>query len=454
MILSSCGEVTRSTTVASPQVFSAPSTSTQTPATTPTLSVPTPDIAESTEVSSLANDLLINVSADYSADCERTEKNQIWYLPADAHEPTVVLADDEIDFNYPVWMPSGDRILYVESIPLDIYADGTTSNTAGTDSLWIVDLDSSNPQRISDYFSRTNHWGRTTNKCFIDTFIVPSPVVSLDGRYVAFTHGTIVREGGYSSWDYYILDMQSGATEFVHTQINYAQPVWEPGTNRLVVVNSLGYEVVIIDVGSPGIIDIQRIHYPPEVADREGTFGIFFADGAGEVYRMPIVDSSVFGSFFFLNNITSYYETLWKLDIDLAEWERVDVGREPGWRDPLLGNTVHVACGGDGKIYFLDPSDWTDLGSYEGNVRRPRFTCNFVQLTMNGRNEEIVSFVIAEEERDGLWIISDFVYPVSAVEYINIGDVDQTYFRILDYSWKPLKSCMIGDRLPKLFVAQ
>lgn len=400
--------VTQTITFSSKNIFEATSTKTPKPSAAPTV------ISTITQIS--LPDVLLNLIEYDAFICSSDESNQIWLSKYPYDTAQLLLADPDVDFNFPVWSPDGEWIAYVKSEPKAISDIKQEEESPGTDSIWIMRPDGSENRILSDPVPRIDYYW--PDGCAVGELIIRSPTWSPDSKYIVFVHFNYNERLA----SYYLVEVPEGTTRLLLTQDVISRPVWI-SNHELAIV---GGEISIINIEAIDRFAISSIPYPEEFPP-DTRFG--FSNDAK--YSVQTRGRRLIGSLYKLEHLTPVYISLWELNVDSGIWTKLKDLSGENWGTPILGDQIAFSQGLDDRLYFLDPEGWHSIAS--GDMPETVWGLELFEIITS----DMVSFV-GIGEKTGIWIAALQDGNIEFDMLLDIEDYEISGLHaIYEYSWKP-----------------
>jgi len=390
---------------------------------------PSPENTQSKTAELFLPGIVLSVGV-YPYECTREQTNQIWLsmLPHEIALP--ILADPQIDYNYPQWSPDGEWIAYIESIPSTIWIGNETTVITGTESIWIMRPDGTDQRRLSEFLPSTlSRWG---DGCEFTSRIDAPLIWSPDGEYIAFMH---------TQWNddvqnvYYVTEVSTGITKQLFVQRKKEMPVWMSDSHQVVVVGDEN-EIKVVNLNHMRNIETVSI-IPPSEAPETGRFVL----SQNRYFTSSEDENTIYGSFHAQGSLKTSIPTIlswWRINVDTRQWIMLNTIQRPAWGSSFLWKEWGIFCGNN-EFFLLDRV----TGEENTNIPLPKglfVDCGLFNIFQDDVGKDFASYYgynLVEHivKENGIWVMQLHKENTEPALVFRLSQVP--FPHILYYSLKP-----------------
>lgn len=322
--------------------------------------------------------------------CASEDKSQIWKVDSPFRELKVLAAQPRSDYYYPTLSPDGKLVAFVESKP-KITVDPVTyaDVTYGVDSIWIANLDGSNPRRIGNGFPSA--YAQALFDCFYISGVPFPPVWSPDSQSMILSYRNWSVENNTVEYQYYLENVKSGASRKLFSLKEFGVPAWANNTEVLIYDKTDVH--IIKDIKSDGA-QVSTVNFPlADMSDgipsliKTQDEALLFAFSVGGTYSAP----------------KPKIVSVWSLGLHTQSWTKTADLSISTWAKPVLGNQFGILCDEEAGVYIFDLSSWQIVNQQEIPVNT-NLDCNSLKMGSFGR--EIAFFITTSTDNHfDLWAV-------------------------------------------------
>ncbi len=329
------------------------------------------------------NKILFSLGGIATNGCLTKNRAEIWISEYPFNTMHPLVQDPNTDYLYPNWSPNRKWVAYVASSPFEAVDPSNSPSKTGTDSIWIMRDDGSNKRKVSEDIPSILIHSSVDNSCFKQSGISLPLAWSRDGQYIAFAQTTWDKNISKLVYNYYVVDIASGNTQFLLSQDLGVSPVWI--IDDAVVISGRGLINIIRGLGTNELKTIE-ISYPTNIPLESESFV------SAMINNKDLTVSFRLGST--LISPIPKKVSVWELNPISREWKQVTTIEKQTWGIPNIGNKGVTLCD-ENVITILDPNSWEPINQItSGELNTDWINCGMLKTVQQHTGNDLLVLLV------------------------------------------------------------